>query len=239
MSKFAPWLVVLVLMVASAWTVMHAVSDETAISVNGRLYDLTRERVSLGVAPSSEAVAALESDLKLAIKLAPANGLHREAMMRLHQMPIRTAASVDVVNHDLALKAAGESVVRLPSSGYAWASLAAMADTINTQGKLTEGLPLIERALGNAFRYGGQERQVLASVLDVGFANTPQLSSEARRILTAATHNLSLRYPDNVIALAVNRGTVEAVCKGGRLVKHKVCVDLREAQAAQAQTANS
>jgi hypothetical protein len=225
MKAFSPWLVVTLLTCASLWTIAHAIADETVEHVNGELNQLNIERFNTGITPSSERMAALEAQLLQATKLAPANGYHQGALVRLALVPQRQASGVDVIQSRLALSAASQFVVNQPSSGYAWASLAATADTIHAQGLLAEGLPLIERALNNAFRYGQHERSVLITVLDIGFANLASLSSTTTRNIMAAIHNLSLHTPDDVMTLAVKRGNLALVCKEARLVKHALCAN--------------
>lgn len=227
LKAFTAWLVVTVLTAASAWTVAHAIADETVELVNGQLNQLNIERFNTGIAPSSERMAALEAQLVQATKFAPANGYHQGALVRLALVPQRQASGVDITQTKLALSAASQFVVNQPSSGYAWASLAATADTLHAQGLLTKGLPFIERALNNAFRYGQYERSVLTTVLDIGFANIASLSPATLQNIKVATHNLSLHTPDDVMTLAVKRGSLLTVCKEARLIKHALCVNLR------------
>ncbi len=230
MRKTASLLVLLVLSLASAWTIAHAVADETVEHVNGQLNQLNTERFNTGVTPSSESVAALESKLLQATKLAPNNGYHQSALVRLALVPQRQASGAEITKSTLAMSAASQFVVNQPSSGYAWASLAATSDTVHAQGLLPEGLPFVERALNNAYRYGQHERNVLITVLDIGFANFASLAPATVSNIAAATHNLSLHTPDDVMTLAVKRGNLALVCKEPRLVKQALCENLRKAE---------
>jgi hypothetical protein len=229
-KAFTPWLAVTLLTAASAWTVAHAIADETVEHVNGQLNQLNIERFNTGVTPSSERIATLEAKLLQATKLAPDNGYHQGALVRLALVPQRQASGADITNSKLAMSAASQFVVNQPSSGYAWAGLAATADTVHAQGLLPEGLPFVERALNNAYRYGQHERNVLITVLDIGFANIASLAPATVSNIAAATHNLSLHTPDDVMTLAVKRGNLASVCKEARLTKQDLCVKLRTAE---------
>jgi hypothetical protein len=223
MNKAMPWLIVTLLMSASVWTISHAVADEMAAHVNGEVNALARERFSSGLVPSAARIAPLEADLKLVKQLAPANGMHQASLMRLYLTPQQVSVGVDVVRYDQAFNAAGAFAVRQPASGYAWASVLNTLDAVHAQGLLAGGMPLVERGLGNAFRYGQHERNVLITVLDVGFANYPALTIESQRSLSTAIHHLALRHPDDVFALAAKRGMVDSVCAESRMVKLPAC----------------
>lgn len=230
MKSFTPWLVVILLTAASAWTLAHTIADETVEHVNGQLNQLNLERFNTGQSPSSERIAALEAKLLQATTLAPSNGFYQGALVRLALVPQRQASGVDFAQSKLALTAASQFVVNQPSSGYAWASLAAAVDAIHAQGLLPEGLPFIERALNNAYRYGQHERSVLITILDIGFANSALVSPATTRNIMASIHNLSLHTPDDVMTLAVKRGSLDLVCKEARLVKQALCENLRKAE---------
>ena len=223
-----PSLVVAGLVGASALAVAHGIADEQVAGVNGRLNAITAARIATGIAPPQQTLAELDRDLSDAISLAPRNGLYAMAHARLLRTPRQ--APDGAVTEDLngAQAAAQRALVRLPSSPYAWADYALVADSLNAQGKLPGGNAELFRAMRQAMQLGGREPTVALAVLDLGLANAADLDTPTKAVVAMALNLLVVNAPGDALAVGQRRGGLKMVCEHQAIAKHDLCARFRD-----------
>lgn len=226
-----PLIVVVLLAGASAWSVAHAVADETVADVSRELFEIERSARSQGAVPTQEAISRLENEVARANALAPYNGYYWDANARVRFTP-RLQGAVTQADMPGAYRATQRGVVVQPSSGYQWGSLLYAADQLNQSGILPGDMAALEQSLQQAARLASREPHVLKNVLDVGFANWDRLSPASQASVKTAIDHLAAREPDNTLLIAIRRGQVAVVCEDRKLTTHRACVAARQVVAA-------
>jgi hypothetical protein len=223
MKILLPSLVVCSLVTASVAAICRAVADEAVADVNTKLYEAAKERTATGALLGGGAWSQIESEAKLALRLAPQNGHYWNALARVNYEPQMLNATPVSPDYRAAYEASTKAVVAQPSSAYTWASLLYAADHLYVQNQLPGGQAALEHALSRATVLGSREPYVLGVVTDLGLANWSGLSATGRDSVMRAVEQLAKRNPDNALAIASRRGSLPVVCRAASLARYVAC----------------
>jgi hypothetical protein len=225
-STVGVFMVLLALAAGLVMSVRFTIAHETVSGVNSKLYEANKVLSASGVNLADSSWRGLEAQAERAVRIAPHNGYYWNALARVYYVPRTVGGTAISPNYLAAYQAARKAVVALPSSGYAWLSLAYASDHLFAQNQLPGGKAAMEQAITRTLILGSHEPQLLGGVIDLGLANWPNLGAAAKQDVLRAVAHLSQQNKGDVMAIADRRGALPMVCAEKILASHRVCMDL-------------